>query len=75
MAYSESGFESHIVHVLKYHCKDGPQYTETEKVMAVAEGIDLHELHVQMDTWERYCDAVLDGQPNRVDTGEYYRPE
>jgi hypothetical protein len=43
--------------------------------MAAAEGIDLHELHVQMDTWERYCDNVLDGQPNRVDTGEYYLPE
>lgn len=42
--------------------------------MAAREGLDLHELHVQMDTWERYCDQVIDGVENPIDTGDYYMP-
>jgi len=59
--------------VLKCHCKDGPQYTGTEKVMAEKEGLNLHDLHVQMDTWERYAMQVLDGgdPTDVVDTGKY----
>lgn len=57
MAYSQSGFESRIVHV-NCHCEK-MRVSPAEKMMAEAEGLDPEYVHKFMDTWERHANVAL----------------